>query len=131
MKNLEEVKQLFADQESVKVISTVSEDGEVHAIVAGSIMVLDENTMAVAEVFMNTTCANLETNNKAALLAVKGMQSYLVNVTVDKRHTDGVLFDNIAEGFAKMNMQIKAVWTFAVDKIFDESAGPNGGKQLY
>ncbi len=131
MKNLENVTNLFKDKESVKVISTVSKDGEVHSIVAGSIMVVDDNTMAVAEVFMHTTAANLESNNKASLLAVKGMESYLVNGTVGARFTDGALFDAVAGNFAKMNMQIKAVWTFTVDKIFDESAGPNGGKQLY
>ncbi|MFI3327311.1 MAG: pyridoxamine 5'-phosphate oxidase family protein [Clostridia bacterium] len=131
MKNLENVSKLFQDQESTKVISTVSKDGELHSIVAGSIMVLDNDTMAVAEVFMNTTRANLTENDKASLLAVKAMESYLVNATVQKRHTDGALFDAIAENFAKMNMQIKAVWTFTVDKIYDESAGPNGGKQIF
>ncbi len=131
MKNLENVSKLFQDKESVKVISTVSKDGEVHSIVAGSIMVVDENTLGVAEVFMNTTSANLADNDKVALLAVKGMESYLVNATVQKRHTDGQLFDAMAEQFAKMNMQIRAVWTFYVDKIFDESAGPNGGKQIF
>ncbi len=130
MKNLENVSKLFMDQESVKVISTVSKEGEVHSIVAGSIMVVDDNTMAVAEVFMNTTSANLAANDKAAILAVKGMESYLVNGTVLKRNTEGQLYDAIAEKFAAMNMQIKAVWTFSVDKIFDESAGPNGGKQI-
>ena len=131
MKNLENVSNLFKDQESVKVISTVSKDGEIHSIVAGSIMVLDDNTMAVAEVFMNTTSANLAVNDKLSLLACKGMESYLVNATVQKRHVDGPLFDNFSQQFAKMNMKIKGVWTFDVDKIYDESAGPNGGKQLY
>lgn len=131
MKNLENVSKLFQDKESVKVVSTVSKDGEIHSIVAGSVMVLDDNTMAVAEVFMNTTSANLNDNNKVALLAVKGMESYLVNGTVQKRHTDGQLFDTLAEKFAAMNVPIKAVWTFTVDKIYDESAGPNGGKQIF
>lgn len=131
MKNLEAVSQLFQDPASVKVITTVSKEGEPHTIVAGSIMVVDENTMAVAEVFMNTTSANLADNQKVALLAVKGMESFLVNATVEKRHTDGGLFDTISGQFAAMNMVVKAVWTFAVDKIYDESAGPNGGKQLF
>lgn len=85
----------------------------------------------VAEVFMHTTCANLAENDKAALLAVKGAESYLVNATVEKRNTDGPLFDTMANVFAEKNMQLKAVWTFTVDKIYDESAGPDGGKQLY
>ncbi len=131
MKNLEQVSKLFQDPASVKVVSTVSATGEVHSIVAGSVMVVDDNTMAVAEVFMNTTSANLAAHNKVALLAVNGMDSYLVNGTVQARMTDGGLFDAVAAQFAAMNMQIKAVWTFTVDKIFDESAGPNGGKQLF
>ncbi len=132
MKNLENVSKLFADQESTKIISTVSKTGEIHSIVAGSIMVVDNDTMAVAEVMMNTTAANLEANNKVALLAVKGMESYLVDGSVQKRHTDGPLFDAVAENFAKMNMSIKAVWTFTVDKIYDESANPaTAGKQIF
>ncbi len=131
MKKLEQVSKLFQDKESTKIVSTVSKDGEVHSIVAGSIMVVDDDTMAVAEVFMNTTSTNLAFNDKAALLAVKGMESYLVNATVQKRHTDGALYDTIAEKFAAMKMQIRAVWTFTVDKIYDESAGPNGGKQIF
>lgn len=131
MKNLENVSKLFQDQESIKVVSTVSKDGEIHSIIAGSVMVLNENTMAVAEIFMNTTSANLIKNNKVALLAVKGMESYLVNGTVQQRHTDGQLFDKIAEKFAAMNMQMRAIWTFSIDKIYDESAGPNGGKQIF
>ncbi len=131
MKKLENVSKLFQDQESTKVVSTVSKEGEVHSIVAGSVMVIDENTMAVAEVMMNTTAANLECNGKVSLLAVKGTESYLVNGTVQKRNTDGPLFDAIAEKFAAMNMKIRAVWTFTVDKIYDESAGPNAGKQIF
>ncbi len=131
MKNLENVSKLFQDPESVKVVSTISKEGELHSIVAGSVMVVDEDTMAVAEVFMNTSSANLNDNNKVALLAVKGMESYLINGTVLARNTSGALYDAVAANFAKMNMQIKAVWTFTVDKIFDESAGPNGGKQIF
>ncbi|MFI3237297.1 MAG: hypothetical protein R3Y47_04625 [Lachnospiraceae bacterium] len=131
MKNLEHVSNLFKDPQSVKVVSTVSKDGQVHAIVAGSVMVLDDDTMGVAEVFMNTTSVNLADTGKVALLAVKGMESYLVNASVQKRHSDGPLFDMVADQFSKMNMQIKAVWTFTVDKIYNEGAGANAGEQLF
>lgn len=131
MKNLEHVSKLFQKQESVKVISTISKDGELHSIIAGSVMVLNENTMAVAEVFMNTTSANLDANSKVALLGVNGMESYLVNATVENHHTDGELFETFAAKFAALNMPIKGIWTFTIDKIFDESAGPNGGQQLF
>lgn len=131
MKNLEKVSQLFQDAESVKVISSVSKTGQVHSIAAGSIMAIDDNTMAVAEIFMNVTSSNLKDNQKVALLGVKGMESYLVNATVEKRHTDGQLFDTIVEKFAAMNIPVKALWTFTIDEIYDQSASPNAGTRLF
>lgn len=131
MKNLEQVTKLFQDSESTKVVSTVSADGEIHSIVAGSIMVVDDNTMAVAEVFMNTTSANLQANNSVAILAAKGMESYLVTGKAVARVTDGPFYDAVAAKFAEMNMPIRGLWTFSVDKIYDESAGPNGGVQIF
>ncbi len=131
MKNLENVSKLFQDQESTKVVSTVSDAGEIHSIVAGSVFVVDDNTLAVAEVFMNTTSKNLSENSKVAILAAKGMESYLVTGTVQKRHTEGMFYDAVMERFAALKMPIKAIWTFNVEKIYDESAGPNGGKQIF
>lgn len=131
MKNLENVSNLFKDPESTKIVSTVSKDGEVHSIVAGSVMVVDDDTMAVAEVFMNTTSANLAGNNKVALLAIKGMESYLVNAVVEKRHTDGPFYEAVKEKFAAMNLPVRAIWTFKVEKIFNEGAGPEAGKQIF
>lgn len=131
MRNLERVSKLFMDQTSTKVISTVSQEGEIHSIVAGSVMILSDDTMAAAEVIMNTTSENLKANNKVAILGVKGTESYLVNGTVQSRLTNGELFDTISKKFAEMNMHVKAVWTFSIDKIFDEGIGENSGKQIF
>lgn len=131
MKNLENVKNLFQDQESTKVISTVSKTGEIHSIVAGSIMVVDEDTLAVAEIFMNTTSANLKDVDSVALLAVKGAESYLATGTVKERHTEGAFYAAIEEKFAALNMPIRAIWTFNIDKIYNEGAGPDGGKLIH
>ncbi len=131
MKQLENVSKLFMDKASTKVVSTVSAEGNVHSIVAGSVMVLDDDTMAVAEILMNTTSENLKTSGKVAILGVNGMESYLVNGTVIARNTDGELFDTLAKQFAAMNMQIRAVWTFSIDKIFDEGIGAQSGKQIF
>lgn len=131
MKNLENVRKLFEDKESIKVVSSVSKDGEIHSIVAGSVMVIDEDTMAVAEIFMNTTRTNLEETNTVSLLCAKGTESYLIAGTVQKRHTDGELFESVYKSFEALNLQIKALWTFSVDKIYDESAAPDAGKQIF
>ncbi len=131
MKNLDQVTKLFADPTSTKTITTTSADGTLHTIVAGSIFPADNDTIGVAEIIMNTTAANLASNDKAAFLAVNGMESYLINATVQKRHTDGAIYDNMAQMLAKNNMTPKAVWTFTVDKIFNQSPTPDAGKQLF
>ncbi len=131
MKEIQKVSDLLLEKEAVKVLSTISLDGTLHSIAAGSITPIDQDTIAVAEVFMNTTAKNLTDTGKGAILACKGFTSFLLNVSVQKRHIDGPLFEQFKEKFAAMNLVPKAVWTFTVDSIFDQSAAPNAGEKLY
>ncbi len=131
MKNTPKVTEIMQTQEAVKTISTISSEGKLHTIVAGSITPIDADTVAVAEIFMDTTSQNLLDNAKAAILVTKGYESYLLNVTATKRHTEGELYNAFAEKIAKMNMTPKAVWTFNVDEIYDQSAAATAGAKLY
>ncbi len=131
MKGLENVKALFTDPAAAKIISTISADGELHSIVAGSVAVLDDDTLAFAEVFMKKTSQNLKDNGKLVILAEKGMESYLVNATQPKRHTDDEIFKALAAKFAEMKIPVAAVWTCTIDKIFNQGANPEAGTQLY
>ncbi len=131
MKNTPKITELMKERESVKTISTVSNDGKLHTIVAGSITPIDADTIAVAEIFMNVSAENLGQNAKAAFLVTKGTESYLLNCTATKRHTDGALYDGFAEKLAAAKMSPKAVWTFSVDEIYDQSAAPTAGTKLF
>jgi hypothetical protein len=93
-------------------------------------MALGEDKLSVMEIFMNTTSDNLQANKDMAVLVVKGMESYLINATVIERITEGKLFGAYAKVMSEKGLPIKAVWTFDVDEMFDQSASPNAGSRI-
>ncbi|GAA0178394.1 hypothetical protein SH2C18_14600 [Clostridium sediminicola] len=126
----EKVSTLLNDQEASKVLTTVSSDGVPHSIVVGSIMAPNAETICAAEILMKKTAKNLESNKNIAVLAVKGMESYLVNATVVERQTEGDLFDTVAKELEKIGMAMSGLWIFKPTAIYDQSAGPNAGTQI-
>ncbi len=131
MKNLENVKTLFQDPKAAKIISTISAEGELHAIVAGTVIVIDEDTLAFAEVMMKKTSKNIIDTGKIAILAEKGADSYLVNATNPTRHTDDDIYNEINAKFSFLNSPISAIWTCKISKIFNQGANAEAGTQLY
>ncbi len=131
MKNLENVKALFTDPKAAKIISTISAEGELHAIVAGTVVVLNEDTLAFAEVMMKKTSKNLLDTDKIAILAEKGAESFLVNGINPTRHTDDEIYNELTAKFAFLNAPIEAVWTCEIAKIFNQGGNPEAGTQLY
>ncbi len=131
MKNLKQVNALFSDPKAAKVISSISAEGELHSIVAGTVVVVDEDTLAFAEIFMNKTSQNLQNNGKIAILAEKGAESYLVNAINPTRHTEGEVMNEFAAKFGFLKLPIKAIWTCEIQKIFNQGGNPEAGTQLY
>ncbi|MCL2712915.1 MAG: hypothetical protein FWD37_06580 [Methanomassiliicoccaceae archaeon] len=121
---------LLGRQDSTKVLVTADKSGVPHAIVCGSIIAIDANTLVVGEILMKTSSKNLAANDKAAILAVNGMESYLVKVKVAGKKTEGPVFDNMNAHLAKMKLKANAVWFFAAESVFNQSAGPDAGKKL-
>ena len=66
MKIPEKVMKVLGDESSVKVLSTISNDGKLHSIAAGSIMAMGEDRLFVAEIMMNTTSKNIQANKNVA-----------------------------------------------------------------
>ncbi len=131
MKNLENVKALYSDPAAAKIIATVSAEGEPHAIVAGTFVVLNEDTLAFAEMLMKKTSKNILDTGKIAILAEKGAESYLVNGINPVRHTDDSLYDELTSKFSFLNAPIAAVWTCDIATIFNQGANPEAGTQLF
>ena len=126
----EKVIKVLSDESSVKVISSVSNDGKLHSVAAGSIMAMGEDRLFVAEIFMNTTSKNIQANKNVAILIVKGMESYLINATALERNTEGEFFETMIKPMSEKGIPVKAVWTFEINEIFDQSATPNAGTKL-
>lgn len=124
------VKDIFSRPDSTKVLVSADANGQPHAIVCGSIFVIDDNTLAVGEVLMKTTIANMTVNNKVALEAISGPTAYEVRGKVLGRQESGPVLDGLNANLSKVNLQAKAVWLFSADEVYDESAGPNAGKKI-
>ena len=124
------VKDMFSRPDSTKILISANADGQPHAIVCGSIFVIDDNTLAVGEVLMKTTIVNMESNSKVALEVISGPTAYEVRGKVIGRQDSGPVLDGLNQNLAKVNLKAKAVWLFSADEVYDESAGPNAGKKL-
>ena len=121
---------MFSRPDTTKILVSADANGQPHAIVCGSIFVIDDNTLAVGEVLMKATAANMNANNKVALEAISGPTAYEVRGKVLGRQDSGPVLDGLNQNLAKINLKAKAVWMFSVDEVYDESAGPNAGKKL-
>lgn len=130
MKLTEKVASLIGDESSVKILSSISEDGKLHSIVVGTMMHIEADKLCAFEVFMDTTSKNIQANKDVAILVVKGMESYLVNATATERYTEGKLYDVFSESLIKKGLPIKALWVFEANEVFDQGASPNAGTKI-
>jgi len=124
------VKDMFSRRDTTKILVTADSDGQPHAIVCGSTFVVDDNTLAVGEVLMTTTKDNMNVNNKVALEVIDGATAYEVRATVVGRQDNGPVLEKLNKELSKVRLTAGAVWLFAVDSVYDESVGPNGGKRI-
>ncbi|MBR5999157.1 MAG: hypothetical protein IK043_01790 [Candidatus Methanomethylophilaceae archaeon] len=124
------VKDMFSRPDTTKVLVTADANGQPHAIVCGSTFVIDDNTLAVGEVLMATTKANMRVNNKVALEAISGPSAYEVRGKVIGCQDRGPVLDKLNLELSKVNLKAKAVWMFSVEEVYDESAGPRAGQKI-
>ncbi len=130
MKGMQKVTDLILAEGTNKTLGTISEKGELHTITVGSMTPVDDSIIAVAEIMFQTTAKNLRENGKAAFLVTKNLESYLINAVVKERQDEGELMEMLTEKLACMNLIPRAVWTFEVTDISDQSASSEAGKKL-
>lgn len=121
---------LFKRPDSSKILITACKCGQPHAIVCGSIIAVDDETLAVGEVLMQRSKKYMDENKKVEILVNNGKDSYGVEAEVVGRETSGPLFDNMKANLAKFNLPTHAVWTFKAKAVYCESAGPDAGKKI-
>ena len=120
----------FNSPQATKVLVTASKDGQPHAIVCGSIFVIDENTLAVGEILMKTAAANMKANDKVAIEVIAGKEAYEARGVVKGRAADGPVLEGLNKKLAAVHLKANAVWCFDIKEVYNECAGPDAGKKI-
>jgi hypothetical protein len=123
---------VFNDAASAKVLATAGAAVEINAVPKGSLMAINEEQIAFADIFGDKTNKNLGVNKKVSALAFKTnpLTGYQVKGTFLGFQTSGKLFDRFAKEIKeRIKLDIKAVGTIKVDEIY-AVAPPEPGKKI-
>ncbi len=115
-------------------VATVSQNGEPNVTPKGSLKLLDENHVLFADLFSLKTRANLLKNNKIAITVVDPTtaKGYQLKGTAELADS-GSLFETTTKLIGEMNKGLPAphyVVKITVESVFDQSVGPQAGKQI-
>lgn len=124
------VMDLLKRPDTTKILVTACSCGQPHAIVCGSIIPIDENTVGVGQVLMQKTVSNMKDNPKISIEVIDGKSAYELRGEVLGAQTEGPGLDNLNAVLGKMGLKASALWTFSIKEVYDESAGPNAGKKI-
>jgi len=124
--------EVFNDPKSSKVLATAGTLSDLNVVPKGSLMALNEEIIAFADIFGDKTNKNLEANKKVAALAFRTnpLSGYQIKGTFQGYQTSGELFDRFAKEIKeRINLNIKAVGTIKVDEVYGV-APPQTGKKI-
>ena len=121
---------VLSANDSAKMLATVDFKGTPNVVPVWSIVAVDSETIAFAELFIKKTKENLEKNKQVAIAVFKGpMTGYQLKGTFSGFQKSGPIFDNFAKKIMEaMKMQIKSVGIIKVTEVFSASPGQNSQK---
>jgi predicted pyridoxine 5'-phosphate oxidase superfamily flavin-nucleotide-binding protein len=121
---------VLSASDSAKMLATVDAKGIPNVVPVWSIVAVDAETIAFAELFIKKTKENLEKNKQVAIAVFKGpMTGYQLKGTFSGFQTNGPIFENFAKKIMEaMKMQIKSVGIIKVDTVFQASPGQDSKK---
>ena len=115
-------------------VATASKDGVPNVSIKGSLRMIDDEHLVFADLFSLKTRKNLEENPRVAVMVYDdaARRGFMIRGTTEQL-SQGALFDETAAGIKKAMPQLptpKYVVRITVESVWDQSAGPSGGKQL-
>jgi len=129
----EDAVNLFNDPAASKAMATVDPQGDINLGPKGSLMAVDPETLAFADIFGTKTRANLEATKKAVVIAFKPsapFPGYRVKGTFAGFQTAGPLFEQFAKQIKQMlNLDIRAVGVIKVDEVYNLTP-PKAGEKV-
>jgi predicted pyridoxine 5'-phosphate oxidase superfamily flavin-nucleotide-binding protein len=118
-------------QGKVAWVATASPEGVPNATPKGTVRVIDDEHLVFADLFSRKTRENLLKNPRVAVTVIdeKSRKGFQIKGTVELL-TAGELFTQVAEELQKAPQQLTYVVKITVDAVFDQSVGPDAGKQI-
>jgi uncharacterized protein len=115
-------------------IATAARDGTPNVSIKGSLRLLDDEHLLFADISSLKTRKNLQENPKVAVMVYEesSRRGYMFKGAAEL-HERGPLYEQFTENMKKVMPQLpppKYVVKISVESIHDQSAGPNGGKQI-
>jgi len=125
-----EVLDVLSAGDSAKMLATVDVKGVPNVVPVWSIVAVDSETIAFAELFIKKTKENLDMGKQVAISVFKGpMTGYQLKGTFNGFQTSGPVFESFAKKIMEaMKMQIKSVGIIKVDAVFQASPGQDSKK---
>jgi len=115
-------------------VATATKEGLPNVTPKGSVRVLDDQHVIFADLFSLKTRQNLEQNPRVAVTVVdpSTAKGYQIKGTAELV-SSGPLYDQMAEQIKQSAPSLPPpmyVVKIAVDSVFDQSVGPDAGKQI-
>ena len=104
-----------------KVVATVNSDGVPNVAAKGSLIAVDDETIAFAELVGSKTKANLQANGKVAAAAFKMVEGFQVKGSFEGFQTSGPLVDQFVQMLKPLGMDVKEVATVKVEEVYSLS----------
>ena len=133
VKITKEVMDMLNDSQASKVLATSDSGGSINVVTKGSLVALDEETIAFADIFGGKTNVNLSANTKTTVAAFKTdlpPVGYQIKGIFQGFQTSGPVFDNFAAQIkSAMNIDIKAVGIINPSEVYAIGV-PNPGAKI-
>jgi len=115
-------------------VATASKTGMPNVAIKGSLRVLDDEHLVFADLFSLKTRQNLEENPQVAVMVYDGetRAGYSLKGRAEMI-AQGPLFDQIAEAVRQLPTRLpppKYAVKITVEAVYDQSVGPEAGKQI-
>ena len=115
-------------------VATAASDGMPNTTPKGSVKIFDNEHFVFADLFSKKTRENLRANPKVAVTVVDmtTYKGYQIKGSA-KILESGLLFEQVAEEIKKAPMKLPPlhyVVQITVEAVYDQSVGPEAGKQI-
>jgi hypothetical protein len=129
-----EVLELLNNDNATKVLATKTPEGDVHAIVVGSVSAPNPRTIVFGTLVMKKTSKNLrmmmKKNELAAVLVARQTVSYEIRCKIKKQSKKGKELDRMNELLEPMGLRMTSVWYLEPVEVWDQSASYQAGTKV-